>query len=139
MTRALDLTFHKFSESTLDSIPPPSTHLHHTHALAHVKEYAQIICTLAPNTISPSNETTKVLRLLHPLAEVDLSSFVDDFHPEIEVTLDWETFVSNLVHSSHLSSIGPSSMVYELLRDCFVPNDFTSGFDLFFEVCGHIV
>ncbi len=30
-------------------------------------------------------------------------------------------------------------MVYELLRDCFVLDDFASGFNLFFEVCGHIV
>jgi hypothetical protein len=30
-------------------------------------------------------------------------------------------------------------MVYELLWNCFVPNDFTSGFDVFFEICGHIV
>ncbi len=29
-------------------------------------------------------------------------------------------------------------MVYELLCDCFVLNNFVSGFDLFFEVCGHI-
>ncbi len=33
---------------------------------------------------------------------------------------------------------GLSSMVYELLRNCFVPYDFGSGFDLFFEVHGHI-
>jgi hypothetical protein len=104
-----------------------------------VKEYAQIIRTLAPNTPrAPSNETIKVLHLLHPLVEVDLPLFVDDFHLEIEVTLDRETFVSDLVRSLHLFSIGLSSMVYELLRDYFVPNDFTSGFDLFFEVCGHI-
>jgi hypothetical protein len=30
-------------------------------------------------------------------------------------------------------------MVYELLRNCFVPDDLVSGFDLFFKVCGHIV
>jgi hypothetical protein len=30
-------------------------------------------------------------------------------------------------------------MVYELLWDCFVPDDFANGFDLFFEICGHIV
>ncbi len=31
-----------------------------------------------------------------------------------------------------------SGMVYELLRDYFVLDNFVSGFDLFFEVCGHI-
>jgi hypothetical protein len=29
-------------------------------------------------------------------------------------------------------------MVYELLRDCFVHDDFVSGFDLFLEICEHI-
>jgi hypothetical protein len=29
-------------------------------------------------------------------------------------------------------------MVYELLWDCFVHDDFASGFDLFLEICEHI-
>jgi hypothetical protein len=29
-------------------------------------------------------------------------------------------------------------MVYEFLWDCFVPNDFASAFDFFFEICRHI-
>jgi hypothetical protein len=29
-------------------------------------------------------------------------------------------------------------VVYELLWNCFVPNNFANGFDIFFEVCGHI-
>jgi hypothetical protein len=88
---------------------------------------------------TPSNETTKVLCFLHPLIEVDLAPFVNDFHHEIEVILNWEAFISVLVHSPHLSSNGTSCMVYELLQDYFVPYDFTSNFNLFFEVCGHIV
>ncbi len=32
----------------------------------------------------------------------------------------------------------PLGMVYELLRDCFVLDDFVNGFDLFFEICRHI-
>jgi hypothetical protein len=30
-------------------------------------------------------------------------------------------------------------MVYELLQDYFVPNDFANGFDLFLEICEHII
>jgi hypothetical protein len=30
-------------------------------------------------------------------------------------------------------------MVYELLRNCFVPDDFANDFDQFFEIYGHIV
>jgi hypothetical protein len=44
-----------------------------------------------------------------------------------------------LARSTRLFSNGPSSMMYELLQNCFVPNDCASGFDLFFEVFGHIV
>jgi hypothetical protein len=29
-------------------------------------------------------------------------------------------------------------MVYELLQDCFVLDDFVNGFNFFFEVYGHI-
>jgi hypothetical protein len=29
-------------------------------------------------------------------------------------------------------------MVYDLLQNCFVLEDFANGFDFFFEVCGHI-
>jgi hypothetical protein len=69
----------------------------------------------------------RILHLLHPPTKVDIPPFVDDFHLEIEVTLNWETFVYALVHSPHLSSDGLSSMVYELLREYFVPNDSASG------------
>jgi len=57
----------------------------------------------------------------------------------MEVTLDWEALIYVLVYSSHLSSSDLSPMVYEFRQDYFVPNDFVSGFNLFFDVCGHIV
>jgi hypothetical protein len=80
-----------------------------------------------------------VLCFVHPLIEVDLPLFIDDFHLKIEITLNQKAFNSALVHSPHFSSNGPLSVVYELLRDYFVQNDFMSGFDLFFEICEHIV
>ncbi len=57
----------------------------------------------------------------------------------MEVTLDQEAFVFALAYSPHLSSSVFLGMVYELLRYCFVLDDSTSAFDLFFEICGHIV
>jgi hypothetical protein len=54
---------------------------------------------------TPFDETTRVLYFLRPLVEVDLPPFLNDFHHEIEVTLDWEAFVSTLAHSPHLSSM----------------------------------
>jgi hypothetical protein len=77
-------------------------------------------------------------RFLHPLVEVDLPPFINEFHLEIEVTLNREAFISALACSPCVSSIGPLDMVYELLQNCFVLNDYMNGFDLFFEVCGHI-
>ncbi len=56
----------------------------------------------------------------------------------MKVTLDQEAFVSTLAHSPCLFFNGPSNIVYELLRNCFVLDDFVSGFDLFFKICGHI-
>jgi hypothetical protein len=44
-----------------------------------------------------------------------------------------------LVHSPRPSSSSLSDMVYELLWNYFILDDFASGFDLFFKVCGHIV
>jgi hypothetical protein len=61
------------------------------------------------------DETTKVLRLLHPPAKVDLPLLLNDFHPEIEVTLDQKAFFSTLARSPHLSFGGPLSIVYEFL------------------------
>jgi hypothetical protein len=58
----------------------------------------------------------RVIHLLHPLVEVDFPPFFDDFHLETKVILDQEAFVFALVRSPHLSSNGPSNMVYELLR-----------------------
>jgi hypothetical protein len=56
-----------------------------------------------------------VLCLLHPLVEVDLPLFVDDFYLETEVILDQDAFVFALVHSPRPSSSSLSDMVYELL------------------------
>jgi hypothetical protein len=79
-----------------------------------------------------------VFCLFHPPAKIDFPPFVDDFHPKTEVTLDHETFVSTSAHSPHLFPNVFSGMMYELLQDCFVLDDYANAFDLFFKVCGHI-
>jgi hypothetical protein len=72
----------------------------------------------------------KVFCFLHPLVEVDFIFFIDDFHLETKVILDHETFIFTLAHSSHLYS-GLLDMVYELLWNFFVLDDFLGSFDLF--------
>jgi len=140
MIKAFALAFRKCLKLTPNPTPFPLTWLCYAWALVHVREYVQTICALILNThVAPSNETTGVLHLLHPLVEVDLPLFVDDFHLEMKVILNQETFISTLVCSPRLSSNGSSGMVYELLRDCFVLEDYANGFKFFFKVCGHIV
>ncbi len=57
----------------------------------------------------------------------------------MDLVLDREAYNFVLMCSPCLSSNGPLSMVYELLQDCFILDDYTScGFDLFFEICGRI-
>jgi hypothetical protein len=98
------------------------------------------VCALAPDTFTtPLIKTIATLHHLHPLAEVDFPPFVNDFHPKMNFILDRKTFIFTLARSPCLLSNSPLGMVYELLQDCFVLNDFGSGFDLFFEICGHIV
>jgi hypothetical protein len=79
-----------------------------------------------------------VFCFLHPTVEVDPPPFVDDFHLETKVTLNQEAFVFVLGFLPHLFFGGISSMVLELLRDCFILDDFSNGFNLFFEVSRHI-
>jgi hypothetical protein len=138
--KTLTLAFHKCLESILDPTPTPSRRLRYTWAFTHVWEYVRVVRVLVLNTLAaPFDETTWVLCLFHPLVKVDFPYFVDDFHHDTKVTLDGEAFVSVLARSPHLSSGGLSGMVYEYLWNYFVLDDFASGFNLFFEVCGHIV
>jgi hypothetical protein len=113
-------------------ISPPSAQLCCTWTLVHVEEYARIVHALAPNIhATPSFETIVALRHLHPLAKVDLPPFVHNFHPKTDLVLDRKAFIYTLTHSPPLSFGCPSSMVYELLENCFVFSDSVSGFDFF--------
>ncbi len=55
--------------------------------------------------------------------------FVNDFHLETNLVLHKEAFFFTFTRSPHLSSNGPLGMVYELLSNCFVLNNFFNGFD----------
>ncbi len=124
-------------ESLLDATPLPSTQVCHTWALAHVGECVQVIHTLVLSThVAPSDETTWILCFLHPPIKVDLPPYVDNFHLETKVILDWEEFVFVLVHSPCLSFGGLLNMVHELLWNHLVPDDSTNGLDLFLRYVG---
>lgn len=124
MIRAFVLASRKRLESIPDLTPLPSARLRHAQAFVHLGEYTWVVRALTPSTsATPFDKTTGVLCFLHPLAKVDLLPFVDNFHREMEVTLNQDAFVFALAHWPHLSTSCLSAMVYELLWDCFVPDD----------------
>jgi hypothetical protein len=89
--------------------------------------------------MAPLAETITTIRHLHPLVGVDLPPFVDNFHLKINFVLDKEAFIFTLTRFPCLSSDNPLGMVYELLRDYFVLDDFASDFVIFFEIYKHII
>jgi hypothetical protein len=52
--------------------------------------------------------------------------------------LDIEAFIFALTRFSCFLIDDLLNMVYELLWDCFVLNNFVGDFDLFLEICEHI-
>jgi len=123
-----------------DLNPPPSTQWCYARAFVHLGGYARAVRTLAPSFPTvPLTKTIVALHHLHPLAKVDLPHFVNNFHPEIDLVLDKEAFIYVLTHFLCFSSGGFLGMVYELLWNYFVPNDFASNFDLLKKICRHIV
>jgi hypothetical protein len=79
-----------------------------------------------------------IFHLFHLFAEVETSHFVD-FHPEMEVTLDWEIFISTLFHSPHIFFDGPWVWCMNFYKIVLVLDNYVNGFDLYFKVCAHIV
>jgi len=137
--RTFVLAYCKCSDSTSNPTPLPSTQLHCAQAFAYVGEYIWTRCALSSSTCSPIWQDHNSLLFFPSTCWGWFSPFIDDFHPKMEVTLDWEAFIYVLVYSPYLFSSDLSPMVYEFRQDYFVPNDFVSGFNLFFYVCGHIV
>jgi len=89
------------------------------------------MCALAPSIfVAPSVETIAALCHFHPLVEVNLFPFVNNFHLKMNLVLDKTTFIYVLTCSPRLSFNDLLSMVYELLQDYFVFDDSISGFDI---------
>jgi hypothetical protein len=97
------------------------------------------MCIIFEHTCSPIWQDHNSLLFFPSTCWGWFSPFIDDFDPKMKVTLDWEAFIYVLVYSPYLFSSDLSPMLYEFRQDYFVPNDFVSGFNLFFYVCGHIV
>jgi hypothetical protein len=78
------------------------------------------MCALTPNfLVAPSSETIVALCHLHPLAEIDLPPFGDDFQPEMDLVLDRKAFIYALTCFPHLSFNNALGMVYKLFVGLF--------------------
>jgi hypothetical protein len=140
MIRTLVLVSCRCLRLITNPTPPPSTWLHHAPTFDHVGEYVWITRALTLNTSATSfDETMWIFCLFHSLAEVDPPPFCQWFPSWDGGYLNRKAFIFALAYSPCLSSSGLLSMVYEFLQDYFVLDDFVSGFNLFFEICGHIV
>jgi hypothetical protein len=134
------LTSCRCLESTLDPTPPPLTELCPCIGPYSCKGiHSSNTCTSSKQTYNPIWWDHGSESLLHPLVEVDIPPFVNDSHLETDVTLI----------GRHLSLFWLVQHVFfpMAFQICYmnfytkriVPNDYANGFDLFFEVCGHIV
>jgi hypothetical protein len=57
------------------------------------------MCALALGIlVAPLTKTIVALCHLHPLVEVDLPLFVNNFHPKMDLVLDLKTFIYALTH-----------------------------------------
>jgi len=120
----------------LDLTPPPLAQLHCMDICSCrgvcLNNMFWAMHALAPIIhVTPTIETIATLHHLHPLAKVDLPPFVNNFHPYMDLVLDREAFISTLKCFPCLSFNDPSSMVYELLWNCFILDDSVSDFDIF--------
>jgi len=78
--------------------------------------YVQTMHALASNIFAALLATTILaLRHLHPLAEVNLPPFVNDFHPKMDLVLDKKAFIFIVACFLCISSDNLLNMVYELL------------------------
>jgi hypothetical protein len=68
-----------------------------------------------------------------------LFRFLLDFQLDSNLELFMDSFRSTLLCMFHLSTGGPSGMVFEHLQDSFNPKDLASGFIQFHQLCSHVV
>jgi hypothetical protein len=136
--RTLDLVSRRCLKSTPNPISLSSAWLHCAQVFAHVEEYVRIVCALVLSTFVASfDKFTRVLCFLHPFAEVDFFTFINNIHSKTEVTLHQKAFIFTLVHSPRFSSDGPHVWCMNF-HEIIISDDSANDFNLFSKICGHI-
>jgi hypothetical protein len=87
----------------------------------------------------PRPNTTSTLTTLHPKSNGYISFFLENYKPDQDLKLSFNSFKLAFQRMPHLSTSGPFKMVFEHLQDYFYPKDLASGFLRLFQLCFHIV
>jgi hypothetical protein len=113
--------------------PPIHKHLFHNLTLGHVGEYSRVAHVLAPFFFAPKSvNTTLALTTLHPELDGYFSFFFKGYEPNQDLELSSNSLKLAFQCMLHLSTNGPSGMVFEHFRNCFHLEDSVSGFPQLF-------
>jgi len=129
------------SSSILFPQHDPLTHkcLLYSLAFGCVREYFQTVPFLAPFFLAlTSFDTTSIVIVVHLKLDGYFSLFVEDYKSNHVFELSFDSFKLAFQHMLHLSTSGPSRMVFEHLRDCFHPKNSMRISPLLFQLCFHI-
>jgi hypothetical protein len=94
---------------------------------------------LAPFSPTPtSSNTISVLTALHFNSHGYFSFFLEDYEPDQDFKLSFDSFKLAFQRMPHLLVSGFFGMVFEHIRDYFHLEVSTSGFPQLFQLCFHI-
>ncbi len=109
--------------------PPIHKRLLCSLTLGRVREYFKAARALAPFFLSPtSSNTTSTFITLHFKLDCYFPFFLKDYEPHYNFELSFNSFKLAFQRMSHLSTSGPSGMVFEHLRDCCHLENLANGF-----------
>jgi len=118
---------------------PTHKHLISSLVFGHVGEYSRATCTLAPFSPAPmSSNTTSAFIALHPESNGYFSLFLEDYEPNQDLELSFDSFKLTFQHMPHKLASGFFGMVLKHFQNCFHLEDLVNGFPLLFDLCFHI-
>jgi len=93
--------------------PPTHKHLLHSLNFGYAKEYSWAVHTLAPFSLAPTSfNTTSALTTLHPKSNGYFSLFLENYEPNQDHELSYDSFKLAFQCMPHLSTSGPSGMIF---------------------------
>jgi hypothetical protein len=94
---------------------------------------------LAPFFSTPTfSETPSTFTTLHSKSNNFFPLFLEDYEPNHNLELSFDSFKLTFQHMSNLSISGHFGMVFEHFYNYFHLEDYTNGFSQLFQLCFHI-